>query len=1230
MENKIAHFEQFINKYKDLPEFLCIQETQFNNEKIVQIKNYNIEYRNRQNIKGGGVAIYIRKDIPYSEVKKYNNFEGIKITAKINNQQINIINIYHPPNEHFDDKYNEIFNTQNNIITGDFNAHHYIWGSSFKNQNGENIINKVNDSNYIILNEKQPTRIHHNGTLTNIDITMATPNITCKSKWENTKENCGSDHFILRILINHKIHKIIKEPKYNFKKADWPKFKDLCLQNINHEILKHSTQKIYDEFIGKLTIIINKTIPKEKLNKRHNTPYWTKECGEKVNNKKQSYKNFLQNRTIENLIQYKKDKAIAQKTTNKAKKKFWENKCQNINGNIPINNIWKVVNNLNQQNYINTIGTIKIGNKMYNNEHEIANIMGKHLQKTMSDINNKKQIIENKKEFIKKHNEELKKQINNEEILNEPITKQELARVINAKQKITAPGEDKITYNIIQQLPDQTKEILLEIYNKIWDEGNIPIQWKNSIITPKLKGDKDKQDINSYRPIALTSTFSKILETIVNQRLNWYLEKQNKYNPNQNAFRNNRDTIDNLINIHNDIYKGIQNKQYTVAVFFDITKAYDMLWQEGLLHKLNKINITGNMFNFIKDFIQKRTIQVKIGNTISQKYTLQNGTPQGSVISPTIFNIMINDLNKDIIKNKLSLYADDIAIWKTGTNLNYILKEIQKDIDNIEQWTNKWGFTLSPAKTKTVIFTNNQIKNVIQPLKINGNNIEQVNSIKFLGIHLDTHLNFKKHIQYVMEKIIKRFNLIKRITGNDWGANKKPLIQIYHAYIRSRINYGINIYGITTKSAIMPIKILNNRILRYIAGATKNTPIEIIENELGIKPLNITIKQLQIKYALKIMHNKTHPGQNIITKDWKEQRISERNIETIPDIITQNNLKNANIQSYKINPIPPQYIYEVNIDTELTRVIKKGIDNNNIMYQYAKEKLQEYNNHYQIYTDGSKINNNTGCGIYIPEIKIKKAIKIDQNNTIFQAEFYAIIKAIEYLVTINPIQGVIITDSLSVLQYIKNINYNNMTNLAIEFWYNYGQLINNNIILTILWIPGHIQIKGNDIADKIAKQATIKTNIDVNIKNDYSQIKNIAKKIGANIWEKQWEHNHNPSINHYKTIIKEFGTRIKYYNKNRRKDTIITQFRAGYTYYLKHYKKKYLNRTDGLCDICKVPETIEHYLINCNKYQQQKNILHNKIKHLNKPINIKTMLVDTIDLTYDYIKNTIITGILNT
>ena len=168
-------------------------------------------------------------------------------------------------------------------------------------------------------------------------------------------------------------------------------------------------------------------------------------------------------------------------------------------------------------------------------------------------------------------------------------------------------------------------------------KGLLPNSWKTAIIQPILKKGKPAEELKSYRPISLSSCLGKLAERIINQRLYWYLEANKILNTAQAGFRNGNRTEHQLFRLSQRIIDGFHNKKSTTAVFVDLQQAYDRVWRKGLLLKMQRLGIKGKIYNWIKNFLTDRIIQTKLNDALLSKKVLEEGLPQGSALSCTLF-----------------------------------------------------------------------------------------------------------------------------------------------------------------------------------------------------------------------------------------------------------------------------------------------------------------------------------------------------------------------------------------------------------------------------------------------------------------------------------------------------------------------------------------------------------------------------------------------------------------
>ena len=366
--------------------------------------------------------------------------------------------------------------------------------------------------------------------------------------------------------------------------------------------------------------------------------------------------------------------------------------------------IWRATKKMRGVKQQSAIPSLKQSEDIYETNSQKAQLFAETFAMASLDNNYSEEFKMNRRNFdpVEIQKDDLSKE---EQEINSAFELHELRSAVNKSKRKSSPGQDNVSYEIIKEIPRSGLLRFLEIINLIWSRGTLPHNWKHAIINPVLKPNKPNDNPSSYRPISLTSTCGKIMERMISDRLVWYLETKGLYNKNQSGFRKNRSCADQIMRLQDDINKSIHTKGHTIGIFIDLEKAYDMLWRDGLLHKLQKLGIHNEMYSWIKDFLSHRTIQAKVGNKLSEVVQLENGTPQGSALSPVLFLIMINDLPDPEDKVKLSIFADDCSIWRSGQNLKHDALVLQSYFDKYQDWCNEWGFRISKSKTTAVVFS---------------------------------------------------------------------------------------------------------------------------------------------------------------------------------------------------------------------------------------------------------------------------------------------------------------------------------------------------------------------------------------------------------------------------------------------------------------------------------------------------------------------------------------------
>ncbi|GFY76161.1 reverse transcriptase domain-containing protein [Trichonephila inaurata madagascariensis] len=228
-------------------------------------------------------------------------------------------------------------------------------------------------------------------------------------------------------------------------------------------------------------------------------------------------------------------------------------------------------------------------------------------------------------------------------ILNSSLSLEELTQPITCLKSGKSSGEDGVHSEFLQHLSTCALSTLLRFFNLIWNSGTILSQWLRAIVLPIHKKDKDPKDLQSYRPISLTSILGETKERIVTKRLSWFLETNSLLPEEQAGFRQFRSTNQQITFLSQSIKDALDKSRILSAVFIDLKSAYDTVGTDKLLLKLANIGIE-NIFNWFRGFLCQRLCKIRYGRGFSKYGVLKPGLPQGSVSSCTLFSIYINDL----------------------------------------------------------------------------------------------------------------------------------------------------------------------------------------------------------------------------------------------------------------------------------------------------------------------------------------------------------------------------------------------------------------------------------------------------------------------------------------------------------------------------------------------------------------------------------------------------------
>ena len=1176
------------------PCVIALQETKLKGKETIlgfpRYKPYSKNYEGGL-IACGGVALMVRRDLIQEEIEIKTPIQAVAVRVTLHGRPTSVVSMYLPPEarpirrRHLNELLKQVPTPR--LILGDFNAHNPIWGGRSRDPRGALIEQLLLDENLILFNNGKHTYEKPDGTGSSaLDLCVGDPGLGIEYQWDVLPENYGSDHF--PTTLTHLVHKNKGEPRpqhWIMKKANTDLFKQMCVESINEEVA--NSQQPVKEFTNALVDIASACIPKSSLYpKRRPVPWYDDECKEARKEKVKRASLYRANPTIENKIARNKQQAVCQRLFRRKKKESWENYVSKLDSSSTTCQVWNMIRKITGKGGSPPLKPLKLPNNVVLDTSpqiaaELARTIAYH-----SSSENLPPGFANVKQQAESEPIDFDRDSSGDELYNQDFTLSELKRALEPT-KDTAPGPDDITNAILKLLPDETLLVLLSIANKHWREGTFPDEWREAIVIPIPKPDKDHSKPDSFRPISLTSCICKLIERMANNRLIWFLEKHKLLSDWQCGARKNRSTIDQLLRLDTYVREAFARQQHCVSVFFDIEKAYDTAWRYAVLRDLYDMGIRGSLLKFISNYLTGRSFRVRLGTTFSQSEALEEGFPQGGVLAVTLFLIRVNKMPDQAAREVLkSLFVDDLNTSYTGQHMHTIERRLQTSINRIHEWATRNGFKLSQSKTKCIHFCRK--KGCPDPiLTMAGSPIAVVPHHKFLGITFDRKLTYKTHIYDLKDRCMSALNILKVISHQTWGADRSTKLRLYRSLIRSKLDYGCFIYGLAGEKDLRRLSVVQNSALRLCLGAFCTSPIVSLEVEANEPPMDIRRKRLAMLYAIKVKANPTNPAYKCLFENNQinydvDSLIPPLGIHIKP-LLEQNAIGFNDIAPYKTPVAPANMLCIDNMNTELTKFNKDRTAPIQYLSSFKEIQRRCYQGFYELYTDGSKMEEKTGYAVFVPsEPNRCRSQRLPNNTSIFTAEAFALAHATEVIKRINNSnEFVIYTDSLSC---VRALQHRKLDNQYIRHTANRLHILHQSgKTVSVCWIPGHAGIVGNEKADCAAK-ASLEDDHEnaIRIFQPHTDSRQYIKQYVQRIWKIAWDQVDNDLHRVHPILPYVYEASL-----SRHEERVLARLHIGHTRLTHAYR---LEKTDpSLCPTCNNTIAVKHILVDCREYSATRN-----------------------------------------
>ena len=813
--------------------------------------NFNILRADRKNRRGGGVCLFLKKQYSKFKVIKIPNVcempEMLWVEVSVGQAKVAIGTLYKPPKipvGMFQAAYESLIyiysKYEHTILAGDFNVN-MLDQNSYESRVLTNAIIEPFSLSQMV---SSPTRITNKSrTLIDLILVSRPENVLCTGVCDAPGI---SDHCFTYCAYN--IKKVKFKPyvvrrrdfrnfdKHNFLQAiefePWENI--LCVDSIDDKvlILENMINNILDKFAPYKTFVVsNKSATpwitdeilenmdqrdgcKEAFNKTGDNAYWEayKFLRNKVTSMMRASQKKVFNESINSKVKSSKDFYSAAKKLHvipdKKSKGIFNFSADALNHAFTANNNKKL-----DENFVNS----RIAN-LYNN--------------TMPCIH--------KFSF-------------------EPTSEENIIKIVKSI-KSKSSGIDNINISTINLFLPRILSILTHIINISFEKNRFPERWKKAIITPIPKCDIPLQE-SDFRPISGLPTLSKILEKAANVQIVAYLLKHDLLDPYQSAYRKNHSTFTALLKITDDIMDSIDDSDITLLIFLDFSKAFDTVNHKILIEKLKILGFQPDSAEWINSYLSNRYQQVIVGDQKSDWIHIENGVPQGSILGPLLFTILVSDMRWHIWDGSYHQYADDtdLLFESSVDNVNETISKANNVLKKVTNYCNDNFLMLNALKSKYMFIGSRPgIKKLddiyLDDVKINGIKLERVKHAKNLGVTFDEVLSWNKHINLNISKAVGSFINLSRFKKFLNSDSKKLLCE---SMILSRFNYCDTVYQSIDLFLQKKVQKIQDMCCRFIFDVKKsdNCNYSFFRDKLGW----LNMKQRRDLHCLTMMY-KTRNG----------------------------------------------------------------------------------------------------------------------------------------------------------------------------------------------------------------------------------------------------------------------------------------------------------------------------------------------------------------------------------
>ena len=970
------------------------------------------------------------------------------------------------------------------LLGGDFNAHHEVLGSrSATNRAGRHLAAVLEEVDGVsLLNTGEATHVRGNP----LDLTFVSAALADAAEW-SLHPTLTSDHFAtvttLDILIPRRT---TDESKWCFRKANWAIFRREMSAWWKDYTPSDDLDKFDTDFSDAITHAASAAIPRTDGRRPPSKNWWfhgprIREMNHRVN---QLRKRFRRDRSERNLHLLRAAVNHARQVAKEERQAKWLEWCEGFDQHTALRDLWACLRRATG------------GKTPRAPAHPDPPGRAEELLRSFVDRAATRQLPADAQlrqaQLQPVRLERIQRAAQEADSTDHPFTLTELRRA-HRRGRDTAPGEDGAPYSMLRNMGPDGDNALLSLVNASWMAGRLPTRWKTAVIHPIPK----PKDPGKTRPISLICTTAKTAERMVLNRLKWKLGHPHR---NLYGFTEGKSTADSIASLLCTV-----KAQPAVVVFLDLEKAFELASPTAIADALAIRGVKGRLLRWTHDYLRNRTAKVKFQGHHSGSLEFENGTPQGGVLSPTLFNALMEELLALPLHRDVTLlsYADDLALIATGRG-NRVAKA-QASLDTITAACRELGLKVSSEKSRAMAING---PTPDEALRIQGARLEWTGAYQYLGVWIDQGLTFKKQVRYLRERTKHRLTVMRAMTNSRSGATLKVLRLFYIQAVRSLVDYSSVALVSLTKTKKTDLEKVQNVAMRTILDAPRWTNLATMRAELGLPPLTVRVDQLAATLVARIVNRPTDtPARRaLVTALPQDDRVfTERTWLRGLARATHRALPGIDLVERGADDVTDNYTNAAPWEEPVARYhastlpLGKSRYTRDDLLARARDTIAQTGaaGSRRYYTDGSVDQESGRSAAACVSSDFAQGLRITDRCSTLQAELVGVLIALSHAAETRDRSIVIYTDSLTLVQTLQRASHTDNVRLVTMTLQRLRLLKESGREITLAWIPSHVGVPGNEAADRVAKLSLTHDRIHVDVPLSLQQIKLLARRTAA-------------------------------------------------------------------------------------------------------------------------------------